>query len=90
MVGPPNPLTLLNQSRTALFVTAHGITLVELLIAMVIVMTIVAKAIPNLMAAANLTRIGRAVGDIRIFIPSKMKSPCMTLLTDNFPAISPK
>jgi type II secretory pathway pseudopilin PulG len=37
---------------------------VELLIAMAIIMTIAAIAIPNMMAAVNFARIGRAVGDI--------------------------
>ena len=43
---------------------SHGFTLVELLITVVIVLTICAIAVPNLMAAIDQARIARAVGDI--------------------------
>jgi prepilin-type N-terminal cleavage/methylation domain-containing protein len=43
---------------------SRGFTLVELLIAVVIVLTISAIAVPNLMAAIDQARIARAVGDI--------------------------
>jgi general secretion pathway protein G len=43
---------------------SRGFTLVELLIAVVIVLTICAIAVPNLMAALDQARIARAVGDI--------------------------
>jgi len=44
--------------------TPHGFTLVELLIAIAIILTIVAIAIPNMLAAVNQAKIARAVGDI--------------------------
>lgn len=44
--------------------TAWGFTLVELLIAMAVMMTIVAIAIPNMMSAMDQAKIARAVGDI--------------------------
>jgi len=43
---------------------SRGFTLVELLIAMAIILTISAIAVPNLMAAIDQARIARAVGDI--------------------------
>ncbi|HEY2117596.1 MAG TPA: prepilin-type N-terminal cleavage/methylation domain-containing protein [Candidatus Acidoferrum sp.] len=43
---------------------AEGFTLVELLIAMAIFMTVMAIAIPNFMAAMDAARVARAVGDI--------------------------
>jgi general secretion pathway protein G len=44
---------------------AHrGFTLVELLVAMAVLMTIVAIAIPNMVSSLNQARIARAVGDI--------------------------
>lgn len=42
----------------------HGFTLVELLIAISIILTIAALAIPNLLSAMNQARIAKAVGDI--------------------------
>jgi general secretion pathway protein G len=42
----------------------RGFTLVELLIVMSIMLTIAAMAIPNLLAAIDQAKIGRAVGDI--------------------------
>ena len=42
-----------------------GFTLVELLIALVIIMTIAAIAVPNLMEAIYQAKIARAVGDIK-------------------------
>jgi general secretion pathway protein G len=53
--------------RTAARGTAKGFTLVELLIAMAIVITLAAIAVPNLMAAMNQARIARTVGDINTF-----------------------
>jgi general secretion pathway protein G len=43
---------------------SEGFTLIELLIVIAIVLTVSAIAIPNLMAAIDLARIARAVGDI--------------------------
>ena len=43
----------------------RGFTLVELLIAIAVVVTICAMAIPNLLAALDQARIAKAVGDIR-------------------------
>ena len=43
---------------------SRGFTLVELLIAVVIILTICAIAVPNLMAALDQARIAKAVGDI--------------------------
>ena len=43
---------------------SRGFTLVELLIVVVIILTICAIAVPNLMAAIDQARIARAVGDI--------------------------
>ncbi len=43
----------------------RGFTLVELLIAIAIIITICAIAIPNLLAALDQARIAKAVGDIR-------------------------
>jgi general secretion pathway protein G len=48
------------QSRSV-----RGFTLVELLIAMAIVLTIAAIAVPNFIAAMDLARVARAVGDIK-------------------------
>ena len=42
----------------------NGFTLVELLIAMAVILTLAALAVPNLMAALDQARIARAVGDI--------------------------
>jgi general secretion pathway protein G len=42
----------------------NGFTLIELLIVVSIMLTIAAMAIPNLLAAINQAKIGRAVGDI--------------------------
>jgi general secretion pathway protein G len=43
----------------------RGFTLVELLIAMAIILTIAAIAIPNFIAAMDLARVAKAVGDIK-------------------------
>lgn len=45
--------------------TCHGFTLVELLIAMAIVFTLAAIAVPNLIAAVEKAKIARAIMDIR-------------------------
>jgi general secretion pathway protein G len=42
-----------------------GFTLIELLIAMAIILTIAAIAVPNFIAAMDLARVARAVGDIK-------------------------
>jgi general secretion pathway protein G len=42
-----------------------GFTLVELLIAMAIILTIAAIAVPNLIAAMELARVAKAIGDIK-------------------------
>lgn len=44
---------------------ARGFTIIELLIAVAIILTIAAIAVPNLLAAMNQARIAKAVGDIR-------------------------
>jgi general secretion pathway protein G len=43
----------------------RGFTLIELLIAMAIILTIAAIAVPNFIAAMDLARVARAVGDIK-------------------------
>jgi general secretion pathway protein G len=43
----------------------RGFTLIELLIAMAIIVTIAAIAVPNFIAAIDLARVVRAVGDIK-------------------------
>jgi general secretion pathway protein G len=43
----------------------RGFTLVELLIAMAIILTIAAIAVPNLIAAMELARVAKAIGDIK-------------------------
>jgi general secretion pathway protein G len=43
---------------------ARGFTVVELLVAVAILLTIAALAVPNLMAAANRAKIAKAVADI--------------------------
>lgn len=43
---------------------ARGFTVVELLIVIAIILTIVAIAVPNLLAAIDQARIARAVGDV--------------------------
>jgi general secretion pathway protein G len=45
--------------------SSRGFTIVELLIAMAIILTIAAMAIPSLMASINLAKIARSVGDIK-------------------------
>ena len=42
----------------------NGFTIVELLIAMALIITLFAIAVPNLMAALDLAKVARAVGDI--------------------------
>jgi general secretion pathway protein G len=44
---------------------ASGFTLIELLITIAIILTVAAIAVPNLLAALNYAKIGRAVADIR-------------------------
>ena len=51
--------------RAAPKVRASGFTLVEIVIAIAILLTITALAIPNFLAAMDRARIARAVGDIR-------------------------
>jgi general secretion pathway protein G len=43
----------------------RGFTLVELLIAMAIILTLAALAVPNFIAAMDLARVAKAVGDIK-------------------------
>jgi general secretion pathway protein G len=45
--------------------SGRGFTLIELLIAMAIILTIAAIAVPNFIAAMDLARVARAVGDIK-------------------------
>ena len=52
----------MRQTRTT---GGRGFTLVELLIAMAIILTIAAIAVPNFIAAMDLARVARAVGDIK-------------------------
>lgn len=51
--------------RAAPTVRASGFTLVEILIAIAVLLTITAIAIPNYLAALDQAKIARAVGDIR-------------------------
>jgi len=43
----------------------RGFTLVELLVAIAIILTIAAIAVPNLLAAMELARVAKAIGDIK-------------------------
>jgi general secretion pathway protein G len=43
----------------------RGFTLIELLIAMAIILTLAALAVPNFIAAMDLARVAKAVGDIK-------------------------
>ena len=54
-----------HRLRAAPIVRASGFTVVEFLIAMAVVLTIAAIAIPNYLAALDQAKIARAVGDIR-------------------------
>jgi prepilin-type N-terminal cleavage/methylation domain-containing protein len=56
-------MTVRRARRTQL-TNARGFTLVELVIAMAIILTIAAIAVPNMLAAISFARIARAVGDI--------------------------
>lgn len=56
-------MTVRRARRTHLR-NAHGFTLVELAIAMAIILTIAAIAVPNMLAAIDFASIARAVGDI--------------------------
>jgi prepilin-type N-terminal cleavage/methylation domain-containing protein len=42
-----------------------GFTLIELLVAMAIILTIAAIAVPNFLAAMELARVAKAIGDIK-------------------------
>ena len=44
---------------------AGGFTLVEMVVAMAIILTLAAIAVPNLLSAINQARIAKAIGDIR-------------------------
>jgi general secretion pathway protein G len=58
-------MTVPKVPRTsAVNVNDRGFTLIELLIAMAIILTLAAIAVPNMMAAVNLAKVARAVGDI--------------------------
>lgn len=52
------------QSRAARNVRALGFTLVEILIAIAVLLTIVALAVPSFLAAIDRAKMARAVGDI--------------------------